>query len=377
VKIISGKVCETLNFVRDGAFMNTNKLMVAGPTEIEEDIRAAGAQPMVYNRTPDFGQFILEVEKNLKTFFKTKNDVYILSCSGTGAMECAVINFLSPGDEAVILSGGTFGYRWHEIASRYGVKSRLLTVSQGESINPGVIKEAITDVTKAVFVTANETSTGVIIDLEAIGRHVEETQAILVVDAVSSLGADRLETDMWNCDVVITAGQKALAIPPGIAFISVSEKGWQLAEKSKTPKYYFDLKFYRDNMVRGQTPFTPPISLLYQLDARLKKIIAQGLDSIIDKQKEKSLYLQDMLRNIGLPVIGSKPSNGVVGIRFPEEINAVHVVERLRNDYAIEITPSPGDDKSKIARVGLFGNLTVEDIDNLIKALKVLIKENS
>jgi aspartate aminotransferase-like enzyme len=357
--------------------MKKNKLMVAGPTEIEADVRKAGSSPMVYNRTPEFSQFILQVEKKLKLFFKTKNDVFILSSSGTGAMECAMVNFLSPGDEAVILSGGTFGYRWHEIASRYGIRSRLITVSAGESVDPEVIKAAITDATKAVFVTANETSTGVVIDLEAIGKHVKETQAILVVDAVSSLGADRLETDKWHCDVVITAGQKALAIPPGIAFVSVSEKAWRLADQSTTPKYYFDLRFYRDNLPRGQTPFTPPISLLYQLDARLKKIRATGLEVIIEQQRAKSLYLQDKLKSIGLKVIGSKPSNGVVGILFPDQIDAFHIVERLREEYKIEITPSPGRDKTRIARIGLFGDLTKEDIDYLIRALKELIMKNS
>lgn len=348
--------------------------MIAGPTEIEEDVRQAGARPMVYNRTPDFSRFLLELEFQLKEVFRTKNDVYILSCSGTGAMECAVINFLSPGDEVVILSGGTFGYRWYEIASRYGIKANLITVAPGVSVDPDIIKEAITDETKAVFVTANETSTGVLIDLETIGEHVKKTKAILIVDAVSSLGADRLETDAWGCDVVITAGQKALSIPPGLAFITVSEKAWLLAHDSKIPKYYFDLKDYKANMVRGQTPFTPPISLLYQLEARLGKIVSQGLDNVIEKQKRKSLYLQARLKNIGFQVIGNRPSSGVVGIKFPDSIDAFCVVEALRKEYDIEITPSPGKDKSKIARIGLFGNLTIADIDNLIDALKETVR---
>jgi aspartate aminotransferase-like enzyme len=356
--------------------MKVNKLMVAGPTEIEKDIREAGSLPMTYNRTAAFSKFILGIENNLKAFFRTNNDVYILTSSGTGAMECAVVNTLSRGDEAVILSGGTFGYRWYEIAVRYGIKCRLISVAQGESVHPNVIKEAITYETKAVFVTANETSTGVVIDLKTIGNHVKETRAILVVDAVSSLGADSLEMDAWHCDVVITAGQKALAIPPGIAFIAISQKAWSLITESTMPKYYFDLKQYRENMVRGQTPFTPPISLLYQLDARLNKIMVNGLDIVIDKQREKSLYLQKKLKSIGIQIIGHKPSSGVIGILFPDQIDAFHIVERLRNEYDIEITPSPGRDKSRIARIGLFGNLNMTDIDSLINALARLLEEN-
>ncbi|MCX5679373.1 MAG: alanine--glyoxylate aminotransferase family protein [Candidatus Omnitrophica bacterium] len=350
--------------------MKKNKLMVAGPTEIESDVRRGGSFPMVYNRTPKFSKFILRLEKRLKMFFKTKNDVFILSSSGTGAMECALVNFLSPGDEVVILSGGTFGHRWHEIASRFKIKSCLIAVPQGKSVDPDVVEENITKKTKAVFVTANETSTGVLIDLEAIGARVKRTNAILIVDAVSSLGADRLETDKWHCDVVITASQKALAIPPGLSLITVSKKAWRLVKNSKIDKYYFDLKAYKKNLARGQTPFTPPISLLYQLDLRLKKIHKKGMRSIIEQQKDKSLYLQKRLKAVGLKIIGSKPSSGVVGILFPDKINASDIVKKLRRKYHIEITPSPGADKTRIARVGLFGDINFFDIDVLIKALK-------
>ena len=354
--------------------MKRNILMVVGPAEIEEDVRQAGARPMVYNRTPEFSQFLLEIEESIKSFFRTQNDVFILSSSGTGAMEAAVVNFLSPADEVVIVSGGTFGYRWYEIASRYKIDCHLITVPQGESITPDLVKETMTDRTKAVFVTANETSTGVLTDLEAIGNRVKDTKAILVVDAVSSLGADRLETDKWFCDVVITASQKALAIPPGLSFIAVSEKAWRLAEESKIPKFYFDLKAYRENLVRGQTPFTPPISLLYQLDISLKKILEKGTDKVIDEQQKKSLYLRKGLSSLGLKIIGSNPSNGAIGILFPEEIDAFSIVEDLRYEFSIEIAPSPGADKPRIARIGLYGNLTFSDIDALLDALKQLLQ---
>jgi aspartate aminotransferase-like enzyme len=351
-----------------------NKLMVAGPTEIEEEVRQAASQPMVYNRTPEFSEFLLKIEEKLKSFFMTKNDVLIISSSGTGAMEAAVVNLLSPGDEVIVVSGGTFGQRWYEIASCYQIKCNLITVSQGECVNPEVIKEKITDKIKAIFVTANETSTGTLTNLEAIGKMVKDTNAILVVDAISSLGADRLETDSWYCDVVITSSQKALALPPGLSFITLSDKAWRMAGESKLPKYYFDLKAYKENIIRGQTPFTPPISLLYQLDIRLEKIKKIGMNIVIIQQMEKALYLRKGLESLGIEMITKNPSNGVIGILFPLEIDAFEIVKSLRNEFAIEITPSPGADKSRIARIGLFGELRLSDIDVLLCALEQLLQ---
>lgn len=354
-------------------FTFKRKMMVAGPTEIEKEVREAGSWPMVYNRTPEFSEFILDIEEKLKVFFRTRNDVFIMASSGTGAMEAAVINVLSKGDEVIIVSGGTFGHRWYEIASRYGASCRLLHMCQGESIKPNHIKNALSVKTRAVFVTANETSTGVVIDLEGIGKEVEKTNAILVVDAVSSMGADVIDTDKWCLDVVITSSQKALALPPGLSFISVSNKAWKCVEISDLPKYYFDLKFYRENICRGQTPFTPPVSLLYQLSLRLNKYLEKGADRTVEDIHKKSLYLRKGLKSIGLEVFGQFPSNGVTGILFPANIDASEVVKALREKYLIEIAPSPGKDKRSIARIGLFGDVKYDDIDRLLSAIAELV----
>lgn len=350
--------------------MKKQLLMVAGPTMMEEEVRMAGAREMVYNRTPDFSAFIAGLQGKLQQVFRTTSDVYLISSSGTGAMEAAVVNVLSKGDDVLVLSGGTFGRRWHEIAKAYGACPRMLEVDQGESVDPKLLASHIRPQTKAVFVTANETSTGVLIDLEAIGREVQKTAAILVVDAVSSLGADRLEMDAWGLDLVITSSQKAFALPPGLSLLAVSSKAWACVDASDLPKYYFDLKAYRSNMSRSQTPFTPPISLLYQLEERLNLMLGKGLEAVLQSQSEKARYLRKGLEKLGLTIIGNHPSSGVTGILFAEDVNAFEVVQLMRNEYAIEITPSPGDDKARIARIGIFGDVSYDDIDRMLAALE-------
>lgn len=354
--------------------MDRKLLMVAGPTEIEPDVLAAGAQPMVYNRTADFSAFMQRIEDNLKQVFKTKNDVLIMCSSGTGAMEAAVVNLLSEGDDVLVVSGGTFGHRWYEIASRYNVKCTVLELPHGETATGEMIRENLKPETKAVFVTANETSTGALTDLAAIGAVVKDTDAVLVVDAVSSLCADKLDTDAWYCDVVLTSSQKALALPPGLSFITLSEKAWRLVDESSIPKYYFDLKEYKSNLVRGQTPFTPAISLLYQLDVRLNKLCTLGVDKTLQNQKARSEYLQKGLSDLGLRIIAQNHSNGVIGVLFPPTIDAYEVIETLSKEYSIQITPSPGEDKHKIARIGIYGNISDSDIGSLLSALGKILE---
>lgn len=349
------------------------KVMVVGPTEIEDDVRLVGAKHQVYNRTPEFSEFIFGIESKLKQLFRTSNDVYFVSCSGTGIMECALVNFLSTGDKVIILSSGVFGDRWLEIGTSYGLNCQYLKTKQGQQADLSILTEVLTPDVKAVFVTANETSTGTACDLEAIGKIVKPSNALLIVDAVSSLSANRLETDAWHCDVVVSSTHKALALPPGMSLISVSEKAWQHEAVATLPKYYFDLKRYRKNLVNGQTPFTPAISLLFQLNLRLDKILSEGLDKVVERHKKLSDYLRTQLQLLNICTFDINPSNGMVGILFDSGIDAHEVITRLRREFQIQITPSPEPDKNRIARVGLFGNLNLKDVDDFIAALKHVI----
>lgn len=353
------------------------KVMVVGPTEIEDDVRQAGSKHQVYNRTPEFSEFIRDIERKLKHVFRTSNDVYILNCSGTGAMECALVNFLSPDDEVIILSGGTFGDRWLEMAEAFSLKVKFLRTSQGNQHDLLTLSEALTPNVKAVFVTANETSTGIICDLQSIGRIVRKSNAILIVDAISSLSANPLETDSWGCDVVVSSTHKALALPPGMSFITVSDKAWQMESLSTLSKYYFDLKKYQINLRRGQTPFTPPISLLYQLNIRLDKLLSEGLDNVILRHKNLSDYLRSKLLARKIQTFDSNPSNGMIAIKFGPNIDAFEVVSRIKEQHQIQITPNPEPDNHRIVRVGLFGNLTTEDIDNFLFSLDDVLRQLS
>lgn len=353
------------------------KVMVVGPTEVEDDVRQAAGRHLVYNRTPEFSEFIARMQSKLKQVFRTDNDVHLLSCSGTGIMECALVNFLSAGDKVVILSAGVFGDRWFEIGTAYGLDCRVIKTEQGGQFDLDALRDALTPDVKAVFATANETSTGTRCDIESVGRIVKASSAILIVDAISSLSANALETDAWHCDVVAASTHKALAVAPGLSLITFSEKAWRHAAIATLPRYYFDLRRYRKDMARNQTPFTPAISLLFQLDARLDKILAEGLENVIERHRKKSDYLRAALESMNLHTFDISPSNGMVGIRFEPDIDAYQVVMRLRDKFGIQITPSPEPDKHRIARVGLFGNIESGDIDELVSALKHVLAEFS
>lgn len=346
-------------------------LMVLGPTEIEEDILQLGAMHQVYNRTPEFTIFLERIHKNLRYLFCTNNPVFILGCSGTGAMETAVTNVLSKGDKVIVINGGTFGARWTHICEKHGVNVTEIKLPYGESVNPSAIKNILDKEhnIKAVFTTQNETSTGVLTNIKEIGEVVKNYNAILVVDAVSSLLVEPLKTDEYNCDIVLTSSQKALALPPGLAFITFSDKALKMSKKADLKTFYLDVDEYLKNEVRNQTPYTPPISLLYQLDARLKKISDEGLENIQTRYDLLTKMLRCGLVSLGLKLAGNNLANCVTGVFTPENIDASNVVSIMSEKYNISIAPSPGDLKTKLFRIGNFGNIQKDDILTTLKAL--------
>ena len=355
--------------------MDKPLLMLAGPTEIEPDILLAGARPQIYFRSEEFSQLMHQIFADLKYVFQTENQVFVISSSGTAAMEAAVVNTLSRGYEVIVVNGGVFGERWAKICRGYGIKVNELQVDLGQSIDPRRIQRAIDDNTKAVFVTVDETATGALTDIQPIGKIVKDTKAILVVDAISSLGAVELRTDEWHCDVVVASSQKALGLPPGLSFITFSEEAWRFVESSDLPKFFLDIKEYKRFVDVGQTPFTPSISLLFQLSERLKKIRQTGLENILNRNHFLTQVLRTGIRTMGLELIGPKLANCVTGVKTPEGIDASKIADVMREKYNIFIVPSWGAFKEDMFRIGNFGYLNELDIIKVLSALEMVLLE--
>jgi len=263
-----------------GKDMKKNYVMTPGPTPIPEEVLAEHARPLMHHRSPEFSKVFTETTDKLKKLFKTENDLFILTSSGTGAMEAALVNAFSRGDKIIVANIGNFGERFKKIGNKYGLEVIALDYEWGDSCNPEDIKKALEGdpAIKGVAVQFSETSTGAINDIKSIGNIVKDYPAILIVDGISGIGASDLRTDEWNLDIVIGGSQKALSAPTGIAFISVSDKAWKQIEKSDLPKFYFDLMAARKYAQQKppQTPWTPGISIIVAINRALDLIFEEG-----------------------------------------------------------------------------------------------------
>lgn len=294
--------------------MRKNYLLTPGPTPLPPQVSEAMSRPIIHHRTPQFQAVLKEANEGLKYVFQTKNDVFILASSGTGAMEAAVANLLSPGDYCLTVQGGKFGERWTEICKSYGINAEALDVEWGKAVDPVLIEKKLkaNPKIKAVFTTLCETSTGVATDVEAIGKIVRATSAVLVVDAISGLGAIDLKTDEWACDVVVSGSQKGLMLPPGLGFISVSAKGWGLIEKCTSPRYYLDLRKAKKALEKTDTPFTPAITLIIALIEVLRMIKEDGLEKIFSRHKKMAEATRQAVQKMGLELFSPSASSDVV-----------------------------------------------------------------
>lgn len=355
-----------------------NKLLfVLGPTEIESDILKIGAYPQVYMRTPDFSERLEKIFKNLQYLFQTKNPVVFFASSGTGAMEAALTNVLSEGDTMLYVDGGSFGHRWGDIADKHSVNAIRAEVPFGESINPEYIRQKLNENPdiKAVFTTYDETSSGAKTDIKTIGNIVKDYPGtILVVDAVSALLIEEMKTDEWNLDVVVSSSQKALALPPGLGFMSISEKALKFAEKADLRSFYFDIFDYINNYKRNQTPFTPAVGILFQLEKRLEKVREEGLENIQKRYADVTQYLREGIKKFGFHPVAKNPVSCVTGI-FTAPYDASEIVRIMREKHNVEIAPSGGEMKTKLIRIGNFGDIGREETDFMLNALKLTLEE--
>lgn len=349
-------------------------LRIPGPTPVPASVLAAMGHEMINHRGPEFGALLREVTAALKRSFRTTGDVFILTASGTGALEASVVNTLSPGDAVLAVTVGFFGDRLAEIAAVYGADVTRLEFPAGHGADPEAIRRHLKahPETKAVLVTHNESSTGVTNPLREIAAIVRETETLLIVDAVSSLAAIDLRTDEWGLDVVSTASQKAWAAPPGLAMISMSDRAWQAHKSAKMPRYYWDLASAKSYLERGQTPATPAVSVVFALAEALRLLEEEGLDTAISRHTSVARRARAGATELGLELFAqpSVASNTVTAIKAPPGVDANALVATLRDDFGVELAGGQGAFAGKIFRIGHLGWVTESDIDTVLDALR-------
>lgn len=353
-------------------------LLAPGPTPVPPEVLLAMARPMIHHRAPEFDPIFQEVRDGLKWLFQTRNDVLVLASSGTGGMEGAVSNFLSPGDKALVINGGKFGERWGKLCKTFGAQVTEIKVEWGHSVDPTQVAEALKKdpAIKAVYVQASETSTAVTHDVKALGEIVKGCpDTILVVDAITALGVFDLKTDDWGLDVVITGSQKALMLPPGLAFVSVSDKAWQLAEKAKNTSFYFNFKREKDNQQKNQTAFTPAVSMILGLQEVLRILKAEGLENVFARQTQMAHALREGAKAAGMEIFAKgTPSDAVTAINAPAGVDGQAIYKNLRVQYGI--TAAGGQDhlKGKIFRISHMGYLDRFDVITALAATEMVLK---
>jgi len=358
--------------------MLKNHLFTPGPTPVPPRTLLAMASPIIHHRSPEFSQILAEVKEGLKYVFQTNNDVLLFASTGTGAMEGAVANVLSPGEKALVVRGGKFGERWAEICKAYGIETINLDIEWGRCVKVEKILEYLikyNDI-KAVFIQAHETSTGVKFPLKEIGEALKDRDVILVVDAISALGAIELLVDDWHLDIVVGASQKALMLPPGLSFVSISEKGWKWIERSKLPKYYFDFKKEADALKRNQPAYTSAVSLVIGLLENLRYIRKRGLKNIIEHHKRLSEATKSAIKAMGLNLFTKEGlSEAITVVEVPPGIDGKEIVRLLKEEYGIMIAGGQGRLKGKIFRISHMGYVDENDIIVVISALEAVLNK--
>jgi len=359
--------------------MKRNLLLTPGPTQTPPDICAALGKPIIHHRTPQFRENLKEAVEGLQYVFQTKNDVYLLASSGTGAMEAAVANLLSSGDKAITVESGKFGERWTELCQAYGIDAKVVEVPWGHTVQPEQIKSLLDadKNIKAVFITHCETSTGVTADVKAIADVVKNTSSVLVVDAVSSLGVIDLQMDSWGVDVVVSGSHKGFMLPPGLSFVSINDKAFKLAEQSKSPRYYFDLRKSKRATAKTDTPFTPAIGIIIALNESLRTIKESGLEKLFAHYEKLAKGTRAAAVALGLTLFPDESciSNVLTAINLPEEIDSGEVVKIMRDTHGISMAGGQAQLKGKIIRIAHMGCVNEKDLLTGISHLEKVLSE--
>ena len=354
-------------------------LMTPGPTPVPPEVLLAQGSPIVYHRGPGYAEVLRECTEGLQWLLNTSNDVLTYTSSGSGGMECAVVNCFSPGDRVLVVSVGNFGERFAKICKSYGLDVKLLEYEWGQVAKAADVAAALEPGLKGVLIQHSETSTGVVNDIEAIAAAVRDHPALFIVDTISGLGATPLRVDDWGIDVAIGGVQKGLMMSPGIAFVSVSEAAWRAHEAATCPRFYFDWTPVRDayNRKEPENPYTPAVSLYLGLREAIRLIREEGIDNVFSRHQRLSRAVKEGVRALGLDLVGEDLDRAVcvTAIRAPEGIDGDELTARVRSRFGIVFAPGQGKWKGTIFRVGHLGYLDDGDILQGLAALETCLHE--
>ncbi len=355
-----------------------HRLLTPGPTPVPEETLLEMAKPMVFHRTSEFRALLGEVLNDLQQVFCTKNLVIPLTCSGTGALEAALANSVASGSKVICLIAGRFGERWKNLCKAFHLEAIVVLVPYGQAVQPDQLAKALAEHPDAVAVcsTLSETSTGVGHDIAAFGKLVAATPALLLVDAVSGLGAMECRADDWSIDILCTGSQKALMMPPGLAFLSVSDKAWkQIDANASAPTFYFDLKKARKNLETNDTPYTPAHSLIRAMKVSLKKILAEGMENIWARQSRYAAAARAGFQALGLELFAAQPNTALTVVKMPANIDSTELLTKLEKKYGLKLANGQDTLKGKIIRLAHMGYIDQFDILAGIAGVELVMHE--
>jgi aspartate aminotransferase-like enzyme len=354
------------------------RLLTPGPSQVPEETLLELAKPVFFHRTTEFRQLLAEVLQDLQYVYRTRNQVIPLTSSGTGGLEASVANCLPPGSKAICLIAGRFGERWRNLCKAFGVEVVSVTVPHGQSVQPDQLAKALADHPDAAAVcsTLSETATGAGHDIAAFGKLVAATPALFFVDAISGLGVMECHTDEWHIDLCVTGSQKALMLPPGLAFVAVSDKGWKAIEKNTAARtFYFDLKKARASLANSDTPYTPAHTLIAALRVSLKRIRAEGIENVWKRQARNAAAARAGFQAMGLELFASQPANGLTVVKMPPNLDSTVLLTKLEKQYGLKLANGQDPLKGKIIRLAHMGYIDQFDVLAALSGVELVLQE--
>ena len=346
------------------------RLFTPGPTPVPERVMAAMAEPLVYHRGPDFPALLRGVVEQLKPVFPTSDDVLLLSASGSGGMEAALVNVLCRGDRALVVQAGQFGAKWTAMCKAYGIEADVIDLPWGKSVDPGQVAERLKSETRAVFVTQSETSTGALHDIESIACLVRHTDTLLIVDGVSSVVAHPLCTD-WGVDIAITASQKGLGVPPGVAIVAMGQRAWDATKRADLPKNYFDLTAHKTAFAEGRGPATLPVTLIAGMRAALEMICEEGIENTWRRHARHAGAVRSAAKALGLSIFPEHPSNALTAIALPESVDGLKLMAYVQTRFGIVLGGGLAHLRGRAIRISNLGHVDDLDILSVVAALEM------